>query len=122
MRTPVVLVAGPRNGEGCAVRSETSRGHPRLQEARQAALSEDWEWQRWARCRGLPTEMFFASDHAKGMRRIQRERHAKQVCLSCPVVEHCRSYAIDAGERYGIWGATTPLERHRLTRGNSCRF
>jgi WhiB family redox-sensing transcriptional regulator len=94
-------------------------GHPRMPQARPVALSEEWEWRRRARCRGLPTEMFFASEHEKGMRRIQRDHDAKQVCLSCPVMERCRSYAIDAGERYGIWGATTPLERHRLTHSHS---
>lgn len=90
-----------------------------MPQVRRVAPSEDWEWQRGARCRGLPTALFFVSDHEKGIRRIQREDHAKQVCLSCPVLERCRSYAIDAGERYGIWGATTPLERHRLEHSHS---
>jgi WhiB family transcriptional regulator, redox-sensing transcriptional regulator len=39
---------------------------------------------------------------------------AKQICRSCPVLEACRNYALDAPEPYGIWGALTPSERQRL--------
>ena len=85
--------------------------------ARLPALWQMWEWRLLARCRGLPTEIFFP-DHDKGARRIERERYASDFCQLCPVLQRCRSYAIDATEPYGIWGATTPSERHRLKRVN----
>ncbi|WP_313880465.1 WhiB family transcriptional regulator [Mycobacteroides abscessus] len=40
-----------------------------------------------------------------------REARAKQICRRCPVREPCSSYAIAAGESFGVWGATTPRER-----------
>jgi hypothetical protein len=32
-------------------------------------------------------------------------------CSWCPVLGECRGYALAAGERYGVWGGTTPAER-----------
>jgi len=46
--------------------------------------------------------------------RRRRESLAKQLCLDCPVVRRCRSYALATREPYGIWGATTPAEHRRL--------
>lgn len=40
---------------------------------------------------------------------------AVEACGWCPVVGLCRTYAIAAGERFGVWGGTTPEERHRLS-------
>jgi WhiB family transcriptional regulator, redox-sensing transcriptional regulator len=31
-------------------------------------------------------------------------RLAKAICLQCPIVEQCFEYAINNGERHGIWG------------------
>ncbi len=41
-------------------------------------------------------------------------RRAQAVCLECPVRVECAVYAVQANERLGVWGATTPTERHRL--------
>jgi hypothetical protein len=78
-----------------------------------------WNWHSQALCRGEPTEIFFASDSDRGARRLVTERRAKQICRSCPVLDRCRKYALDAREPYGIWGATTPTERRRLLARNA---
>jgi len=37
---------------------------------------------------------------------------AKTVCQQCCVVEQCFRYG--ENETYGVWGMTTPVERHRM--------
>lgn len=39
---------------------------------------------------------------------------AKRVCASCPVRAECLEYALDRGERYGIWGGTSERQRRAL--------
>jgi hypothetical protein len=40
---------------------------------------------------------------------------AAEACGWCPVVELCQAYATVAGERFGVWGGTTPAEQRELT-------
>ncbi|WJR33522.1 WhiB family transcriptional regulator [Mycobacteroides immunogenum] len=75
------------------------------------AVGDVGEWWSQARCRGLPTEMFFVPDGDRGRSRLVRETRAKRVCQSCPVLRQCGTYAVSAGERHGVWGALTPMER-----------
>ncbi len=70
-----------------------------------------WAWQRDALCRGLPSDVFYPPDNERGGSKRRREDHAKRICLACPVLEVCRSHALDVGEPYGVWGAMTPAER-----------
>lgn len=39
---------------------------------------------------------------------------AKRICSSCPVEEECLLFALSNGERYGVWGGTTPSEREDM--------
>jgi len=93
----------------CTDQAPDSR-HAR-QEQSQRAVSA---WQLRAACAGLPQEIFFPPEGERGRRLWRREDTAKQICLSCPVVDACRAHAVDTGEKHGIWGATTPVERRRL--------
>ena len=34
----------------------------------------------------------------------------------CPIQQACLQYALDEGERYGIWGGLDEAERRQLTR------
>ena len=77
-------------------------------------LAEHWAWQLRAECRGVPAEVFFTAESDKGHRRDAHEETAKKICRGCPVLQHCRDYAVAADEPYGIWGATTPQERKEL--------
>jgi hypothetical protein len=39
---------------------------------------------------------------------------AAALCADCPALSDCLDYALAADERFGIWGGTSPAERHRL--------
>jgi WhiB family transcriptional regulator, redox-sensing transcriptional regulator len=41
---------------------------------------------------------------------------ARQICACCPVRDDCLAYALDAAERFGIWGGLDPDERRNLYR------
>jgi WhiB family redox-sensing transcriptional regulator len=43
-----------------------------------------WDWQMGARCRELPTAVFFHPWGERGDRRHRRESAAKEICASCP--------------------------------------
>ena len=73
-------------------------------------LSE-WAWQEQGVCRDLPTEMFFHPDGERGPRRANREKNAKAVCATCPVIEACRKHALAVQEPYGIWGGLSEDDR-----------
>ncbi|SNT52759.1 WhiB family transcriptional regulator [Rhodococcoides kyotonense] len=70
-----------------------------------APVSAEWDWQLGARCRTQDVDRFFDSDD---------ELRAKAVCVTCPVIDRCRDYAVAAGEPHGIWGGLSPSERNRL--------
>ncbi|MDY6995223.1 MAG: WhiB family transcriptional regulator [Actinomycetota bacterium] len=72
------------------------------------------DWRLRARCRGLPTDLFYASELHQGSLRRAREEEVKQICLRCPVRAQCLAHALEHPERHGIWGATTPRERAAL--------
>lgn len=61
-----------------------------------------------AACRGMDAETFFpASDGDDSL--------AKEICASCPVRSACLGFAIEHGERFGIWGGLGEKERARLS-------
>lgn len=74
-------------------------------------VAQAWEWQLDARCRGIDGSLFFHPDNERGSARESRVAAAKQVCASCPVRRACGRYALESGERYGIWGGMTEEER-----------
>lgn len=39
---------------------------------------------------------------------------AKRICDACPVEDECLIFALSNGERYGVWGGTTPGERDAM--------
>jgi WhiB family transcriptional regulator, redox-sensing transcriptional regulator len=80
------------------------------------------DWLSQAQCKGQPTEIFFAADNELGRKLRRNERRAKQICWSCPVLEACRDYALNAQEPYGIWGALTASERRQVRAANALRF
>jgi WhiB family redox-sensing transcriptional regulator len=61
-------------------------------------------------CEPYP-ELFFPEDIADPELRDAYTKTAKALCQTCPILEHCFTYAMERGERYGIWGGTTPNER-----------
>ncbi|MGW3483722.1 WhiB family transcriptional regulator [Rhodococcus indonesiensis] len=80
-------------------------------------LVDRYDWQLRARCRGIGSETFFAPAGETRSARTRRERAAKQICAVCPVVDQCRTHAVNWRERFGVWGGMTAAERaaHRTS-------
>lgn len=74
-------------------------------------VTEEWEWQMNASCRDIDGSLFFHPDNERGEAREGRVAAAKRICEGCPVRRECLRYALESGERYGIWGGTTEEER-----------
>ncbi len=70
-------------------------------------------WMSQGACQREDPELFFPLS-AKGA--AQREIDAaKAVCRGCTVRSACLSFGLQSSEE-GIWGGTTPEERHALRR------
>lgn len=63
------------------------------------------KWMNKAACRGSNTNMFYPNPG-------EPSTPARQICDTCPVAVECLEYAINNGERYGIWGGT-PVRKRR---------
>jgi hypothetical protein len=64
-------------------------------------------------CRENP-DFFYPEDYYESATRKIAETLAKELCLDCPLVALCKSYAVLAQEDYGIWGGTNARERREL--------
>ena len=73
---------------------------------------EDRGWQAQANCMGVDPDLFFPERGAS-------TREAKEVCRGCVVREDCLEFALDNGEKFGIWGAMSERERRRLRRARA---
>ncbi len=73
-----------------------------------------WDWQLRGSCRGMDSEAFFYPEGERGLAKLRREAAAKVICGRCPVLDHCRRYALAVREQYGVWGGLTPGERMSL--------
>jgi WhiB family redox-sensing transcriptional regulator len=67
------------------------------------------DWRDAAACRYVPPGIFFPD-------REDGQHTALAICAACPVRATCLRTAVDAGERYGIWGGVDTAERKRLAR------
>lgn len=65
-------------------------------------------------CRGHDPELWFA--HGLDL----AQTRAVDICRTCPLVAPCRAYAI-AYDVYGVWGATTRVERDDYRRAHGIR-
>ena len=72
------------------------------------------EWQELAACRAIPVELFFPMVE-------QEDDDAKKVCLDCTVREPCLEFAIEAGEKFGVWGGLNPQERRSVVNKRRAR-
>lgn len=85
-------------------------------------VSEEWNWQLDAACRGLDVEIFF---HPAGERKRQKQRRidqAKEICYDCPALEECRRHALRTREPYGIWGGLSEEERAEILGVGNLRY
>lgn len=79
--------------------------------------ADEWDWQLQARCRGADSAVFYSPHGERGHARARRVEKAKAICRQCPVLTACRSYAVAAGEPYGVWGGMDSGERLASTPG-----
>ena len=65
------------------------------------------DWQVDAACRDMGSDLFFPmSGNVLGP--------ATRICAQCPVLEECRTSALDDPSLYGIWAGTSVREHRRL--------
>lgn len=69
-------------------------------------------WRPDARCRDFDPELFFPISH--GTERETQVEAAKAVCTQCPVMDTCRTWALEEGEAFGVWGGLDEEERRLL--------
>lgn len=72
-------------------------------------------WQDLANCLGVDPDLFFPERGAS-------TREAKEVCRNCFVQDDCLEYAIQNGEKFGIWGSMSERERRRIRRQRALRL
>ena len=75
---------------------------------------ENWEWQLDGACRDADPTTFFHTENERGARRRRREANAKAVCAQCPVLQQCRSFALESREPFGIWGGLGEGDREAI--------
>jgi WhiB family transcriptional regulator, redox-sensing transcriptional regulator len=75
----------------------------------EALAQGELSWQDYANCRGADADLFFPERGAS-------TRKAKSICGACEVKGQCLDYAIDMGEKFGIWGGLSERERRRVRR------
>jgi WhiB family redox-sensing transcriptional regulator len=85
-------------------------------------VSDIWDWQMLAACRGMDSSFFFHPEGERGSARANRERRAKQICAECPVLQTCRQHALEVQEPYGVWGGLSEHERESIVRGHDRRL
>lgn len=70
-------------------------------------------WWEDAACRTADAELFFTPEGVTREERRAAEREAKLICARCPVRTPCLAAALEAEERYGIWGGLSARERRQ---------
>ena len=78
-------------------------------EALTAPINEERPWMVFAACRDEDPDLFFAATK-------DLTRQALAICDICPVKEDCLQYALEARERFGVWGGTTEKQRRKIVR------
>ncbi|WP_225849958.1 WhiB family transcriptional regulator [Streptomyces sp. HPF1205] len=74
-------------------------------------LTDLWDWQVKAACRGMDVTVFFSPSYERGRARHLREERARAVCESCPVRVPCGRFALATRQDYGVWGGLTEGDR-----------
>ncbi len=70
---------------------------------------DDMAWQDDANCKGANADLFFPERGAS-------TRSAKAICRECRVRADCLEFAIQTGEKFGIWGGMSERERRKVRR------
>jgi len=71
-------------------------------------MTLDDAWMAGAACRGSDVD-FHPEGGGPGA-----AKKAREVCLTCPVIEECLDYALVHNEQLGVWGGMTLYERRSI--------
>lgn len=71
--------------------------------------ADDLSWRDLGECQYTDPELWFPEKGGS-------VRDAKRICKTCAVEAECLEYALETGQRFGIWGATSEVERRRILR------
>ncbi|MEU0017997.1 WhiB family transcriptional regulator [Streptomyces rochei] len=70
------------------------------------------DWQDRAACVGLDSRVFYANGkHAR-----EQVNAARKVCAACPVAAQCADFAIQTGEKWGVWGGMSQKQLRQRRR------
>lgn len=72
-----------------------------------ARFDGDLNWLVEARCREVDPDLWFPE---KG----DSARHAKEICVKCPVKDECLDYALAIWPVRGIWGGHSERELRKM--------
>jgi WhiB family redox-sensing transcriptional regulator len=76
-------------------------------------------WRAASACLNADPDMFFpVAVSTAASKQVSR---ALRLCQECTVRQHCLDFAMQSGEKDGIWGGTTPEERIRARRARNRR-
>jgi WhiB family redox-sensing transcriptional regulator len=78
---------------------------------------EDTDWQARALCRDHDPEIF----HPQGIQLQAKSMEAIRICHECPVEKICGEWALAKGEKFGVWGGMSEIDRDALIRGQRRR-
>lgn len=67
------------------------------------------DWKSMAACRGVEPDLFFPFDPGRDV-----GKEAKEICDGCKVRQICLEFALQNGEKYGVWGGTSERTRKRM--------
>jgi WhiB family redox-sensing transcriptional regulator len=73
------------------------------------APARDMSWILEAACRGMSSEVFYPE-------RGQDTHQAKMICMGCAVRVECLTFALETGEKFGIFGGTSERQRREMRR------
>jgi WhiB family redox-sensing transcriptional regulator len=77
-----------------------------------ASYADPRGWGTRGACQDSDPELFFpVTSHGPARRQLEK---AKAVCAGCAVRGECLEFALETGQRFGIWGGTTEDERRTL--------
>jgi WhiB family redox-sensing transcriptional regulator len=79
-----------------------------------ALAVDDLSWQDYSNCRGADANLFFPERGAS-------TRKAKAICTACEVRAECLEFAIQQGEKFGIWGGLSERERRRIRKERAAK-
>lgn len=76
----------------------------------------DIDWMARGACLGYDPDGWFDHGGEKPIAPSETTRLAVEICQACPVKTKCLDTAMTTGERWGVWGGTTHVERAQMRR------